>query len=158
MPLSETLDLGFNGTAIFADFVNQNADAIISLVPGGTGNTVPFTFEGQRFQAATVLNNLEQWSAPGSADPEARFHASLNTCNGCHGPESGSGFLQINPRFPGDGSEAFLSPFITGTTVFDPFTGQRRTLNDLGRRKQDMLNLVCGGEAPPPPVEQPPVQ
>jgi hypothetical protein len=68
--------------------------------------------------------------------------------------------LQISPRFPGGGDEAFLSPFITGTTVFDPFSGQVRTLNDLGRRKQDLLALVCGVEAPPvqqPPVQQPPV-
>jgi hypothetical protein len=162
VPLSETPDLGFNGTQTFADLVNQNADAIISLVPGGTGNTVPLVFEGQRFQAATVFNNLQVWSADGILDPEARFHASLNTCNGCHGPESGSSFLQISPRFPGDGSEAFLSPFITGTTVFDPFTGQIRTLNDLARRRADMLTLVCGGDATPPaqqpPVQQPPVQ
>jgi hypothetical protein len=159
VPLSETPDLGFNGTPTFADFVNQNAEAILSLVPGGTGNTVPPVFQGQRFQAATVFNNLELWSAPGILDPEARFHASLNTCNGCHGPESGSGFLQISPRFPGGGDEAFLSPFITGTSVFDPFTGQVRTLNDLARRKADLLSLVCGEEAPPaqqPPVQQPP--
>jgi len=156
VPLSETPDLGFNGTQTFADLVNQNADAIIALVPGGTGNTVPRVFEGQRFQAATVFNNLEVWSADGILDPEARFHASLNTCNGCHGPEAGSGFLQISPRFPGDGSEAFLSPFITGTTVFDQFTGQIRTLNDLARRKADMLNLVCG-EGATPPVQSPPV-
>jgi hypothetical protein len=160
VPLSETPDLGFNGTPTFADFVNQNSAAIISLVPGGTGNTVPPVFEGQRFQAATVFNNLQVWSADGITDPDARFHASLNTCNGCHGPETNSGFLQISPRFPGGGDEAFLSPFITGTTVFDPFSGQVRTLNDLGRRKQDLLALVCGVEAPPvqqPPVQQPPV-
>jgi hypothetical protein len=161
VPLSETPDLGFNGTATFANFVNQNAEAILSLVPGGTGNTVPPVFEGQRFQAATVFNNLELWSAPGILDPEARFHASLNTCNGCHGPESGSGFLQISPRFPGGGDEAFLSPFITGTSVFDPFTGQVRTLNDLARRRADLLSLVCGDEAPPaqqPPAQQSPAQ
>jgi hypothetical protein len=149
VPLSETPDLSFNGTRTFANLVNQNADAIISLVPGGTGNTVPLVFEGQPFQAATIFNNLQQWSADGITDPEARFHASLNTCNGCHGPETGSGFLQISPRFPGDGSEAFLSPFITGTTVFDPVAGQVRTLNDLARRRADMLTLVCGEEAAP---------
>jgi len=94
------------------------------------------------------------WSAPGIEDSEARFHASLNTCNGCHGPETNSGFLMITPRFPGDG-EAFLAPFITGTVVFDPFTGEQRTLNDLARRREDLTGLVCPPgtvtSAPPPP-------
>jgi hypothetical protein len=143
IPLSETPDLSFNGTPTFADFVNQNAAAIISLVPGGTGNTVPLQFEGQNFQAGSALNSgFVQWSADGIQDPEARFHASTNTCNGCHGTETGSGFLQITPR-GFTGGEAGLSPFITGTTVFDPFTGEPRTLNDLARRRVDMTQLVC---------------
>jgi hypothetical protein len=155
IPLSETPDLNFNGTPTFADFVNQNAAAIISLVPGGTGNTVPLQFEGQNFQAGSALNSgFVQWSADGIQDPEARFHASLNTCNGCHGTESGSGFLQITPR-GFTGGEAGLSSFITGTTVFDPFTGELRTLNDLGRRRVDLTQLVCPPgtvvSTPPPP-------
>jgi hypothetical protein len=163
IPLSETPDLGFNGTSTFADFVNQNAAAIIALVPGGTGNTVPLKFAGQNFQAGAIFNDLIQWSAPGIEDPEARFHASLNTCNGCHGPETNSGFLQISPRFPG-GGEATLSPFITGTVVFDPFTGESRAINDLRRRRADLTGLVCppGTEVSPPvvppsPAGQPPL-
>jgi len=152
VPLSETPDFGFNESSTFANFVNQNAPAIIELVPGGTGNTVPAQFQGRPFQAGAVFNDLIQWSAPGITDPDARFHASMNTCNGCHGPETGSGFLQISPRFPG--SEAGLSPFITGTTVFDQFSGQERTLNDLARRKADLFSLVCepdaAGGAPAP--------
>jgi len=39
--------------------------------------------------------------------------------------------------------------------VFDPFSGQARTLNDLGRRRLDLTSLVCGsgdgGMMPPPP-------
>ena len=62
----------------------------------------------------SVINNQVQWNGPGITDPEARFHASLNTCNGCHSPESGTfNFLMVTPRFPG--SEAELSPFMTGT-------------------------------------------
>ncbi|HKO91381.1 MAG TPA: LamG domain-containing protein, partial [Polyangiaceae bacterium] len=107
------------------------------------------------------FNDLIQWSAPGIEDSEARFHASLNTCNGCHGPETNSGFLQISPRFPGSG-EAILAPFITGTVVFDPFTGEPRTLNDLARRREDLTQLVCppgtetGSPPPPPPPGLPP--
>jgi hypothetical protein len=47
----------------------------------------------------------------------------------------------INPR--GLGSEATLSPFLTGTTVFDPLSGTQRTLNDLGRRQSDLEGIVC---------------
>jgi hypothetical protein len=66
----------------------------------------------------------------------------MNTCNGCHGPETGTfNFLMVTPRFPG--SEAQLSPFLTGTTAFDNFTGQARTVNDLQRRKADLTALVC---------------
>ncbi|HET7538645.1 MAG TPA: LamG domain-containing protein [Polyangiaceae bacterium] len=140
--VKETPDLGFNNSSTFASFVNQNAAAIIAEVPGGDSHTVPLQFQGQPFMGGSVFNKQVRWNAPGINDPEARFHASLNTCNGCHGPDSGTfNFTMIQPRFPG--SEATLSPFITGTTVFDPFAGKQRTLNDLGRRKTDLTSLVC---------------
>jgi len=146
--VKETPDLGFNGTSALADFVNQNAAAIEAVLPGANGNTVPAQRGGTSFLAGSVFNDLVRWSAPGINDPDARFHQSLNTCNGCHGPETNSAFLMVVPRFPG--GEAGLSPFLTGTSVFDPFTGQTRTLNDLGRRNSDLKGLVCGapGAAP----------
>ena len=52
----------------------------------------------------------------------------------------------VNPRSVG--SEATLSPFLTGTTVFDQFSGQVRTLNDLGRRQADLTSVVCAPVAP----------
>ncbi len=150
--VKETPDLGFNGSQVFADFVNQNAAAIISEIPGANNGTVPAQFEGSPFLGGSVFNDLVEWSAPGIANDDARFHASLNTCNGCHGPESNTSFLQISPRSPG--GEAFLSAFLTGTTVTDP-AGQTRTLNDLGRRRTDFTSVVCGpsdaGSPPPPP-------
>ncbi len=148
--VKETPDLGFNGSQKFADFVNQNAAAILSEIPGANDGTVLSQFEGGPFLGGSVFNDLVEWSAPGIANDDARFHASLNTCNGCHGPESNTQFLQITPRFPG--GEATLSPFLTGTTVTDP-VGQTRTLNDLGRRRTDFTAIVCGttdAGAPPP--------
>ena len=140
--VKETPDLSFNGTSAFASVVNQNAAAIIAEVPGGDSHTIPLQFGGQPFMAGSVLNRQQPWNGPGISNPDARFHASLNTCNGCHGPETGTfNFLMVNPRFPG--SEAQLSPFITGTSQQDPFTGQTRTINDLGRRKTDLTGLVC---------------
>jgi hypothetical protein len=131
-----TPDLGFNQTPTLARFVNQNAAAIVA-----EKHTVPEQFEGTPFLAGSVFNDLIVWSAPGIADGEARFRFSLNTCNGCHGPETNTSFLQINPRFLG--SEATLSPFLTGTTVFDRTTGQVRTLNELARRKDAFTQFLC---------------
>lgn len=152
VPLADTPDLSFNDSSTFGRFVNQNAEAIQAVVPGGPGNLVGAEFEGARFQAGSVFNNLGFWSAPNITDPDARFHASLNTCNGCHGPETNSGFLMINPRF-GE-QEASLAPFISGTTVIDPFSGQARQLNDLARRRVDLTALVCppGTVVPQPPL------
>jgi hypothetical protein len=132
-----TPDLRFNGTPALADFVNQNEAAIIA-----EQHVLPDQLGGAPFQGGSVFNDLIVWSAPGILNNEARHKFSLNTCNGCHGPETGTGFLHVSPRFA-PGSEAFLSPFLTGTTVFDPFVGQPRALNDLGRRRTDLQSLVC---------------
>ncbi|HEY3668119.1 MAG TPA: hypothetical protein VGL19_19085, partial [Polyangiaceae bacterium] len=145
--VKETPDLSFNNTPTLASFVNQNADAIIAEVPGANAHTMPESFGGVSFMAGSIFNDQIEWNAPGIINPEARFHASMNTCNGCHGPETGTfNFLMITPRFPG--SEAQLSPFMTGTTVFDQFSGQTRTVNDLQRRKADLTALVCPAPAP----------
>jgi hypothetical protein len=146
--VKETPDLSFNGTQTLADFVNQNAAAIKAVVPGANAGTVPAQFEGGNFLAGSVFNNLIEWNAPGINDPDARFHQSLNTCNGCHGPETNTTFLMITPRFA-PGGEAFLSPFITGTSVSDPFSGQTRQLNDLARRQTDLMSLLCSTTAHP---------
>jgi hypothetical protein len=156
--VKETPDLSFNGTTTLADFVNQNAAAIEAVVPGAMAGTVPLQFEGQSFLAGSIFNDLIEWNAPGITDPNARFSQSLNTCNGCHGPETNTTFLMVNPRNPG--SEATLSSFLTGTTVQDSFSGQTRTLNDLARRKADLTSLVCpadGGAPPPVDAAPPPV-
>ena len=131
-----TPDLGFNGSQILADYVNQNQEAIIA-----EQHVVPEQFQGQAFLAGSVFNDLIFWQAPGISNNEARHKLSLNTCNGCHGPETQTTFLIIGPRFPG--SESFLSPFLTGTSAFDPFSGQVRSLNDLSRRNADLKGLVC---------------
>jgi hypothetical protein len=139
-----TPDLSFNGSNTLAAFVNANEAAIIAET-----HTVPETFQGQPFLGGAVFNDLSTWSSPGINNNEARHHFALNTCNGCHSAaETGVFFLQISPRFPG--SEAFLSGFLTGTTVFDQFSGQTRTFNDLGRRAADLRPIVCPGDQPPP--------
>jgi hypothetical protein len=153
--VKETPDLSFLGTPTFATFVNDNAAAIEAEVPGANNGTVPVALgDGTPFLAGSIFNDLVRWDAPGIASDDARFHASLNTCNGCHGPETNTSFLMISPRFPG--SPATLSPFLTGTTVFDN-AGVTRTLNDLERRKDDLTSLVCSGDSGSPPPPPPPL-
>ena len=140
-PIELTPDLSFNGTDTLGQFVNDNEASIIAET-----DAVPAQFLGKPFLTGAVFNDLIFWSAKNIKNNEARFHLSLNTCNGCHGPETGTKFLQISPRFPG--SEASLAPFLTGTTVFDPITNAPRVLRDLARRNDDLKALVC---APPTP-------
>jgi hypothetical protein len=149
----ETPDLSFLNTTTLGTFINSNATAISAELPGFNGNTIPATLNGAPFRAGSVFNDFIEWNAPNVASDDARFHMSINTCNGCHGPETNTSFLQITPRFPG--STATLSPFLTGTTVFDT-NGQSRTLNDLARRRTDLTSFVCAdaGTSPPPPPPQ----
>jgi hypothetical protein len=145
-----------NGTPVLAEFVNDNAGQIIAEqdldVPQtfttSAGTVVPFA-------GGSSLNPFFEWSAPGILDNEARFHFSLNTCSGCHGPETNTSFLMVAPRSAG--SESVLSPFLTGTVAFDQTSGQQRSLNELGRRRADLAQLVCspptdGGALPAPPT------
>jgi hypothetical protein len=135
-PLELTPDRSFDNSSTLAQYIMQNQAQIIAET-----HTVPAQFNGQPFQAGAVFNDLSTWFAPGS-DPEARHHFALNTCNGCHSSqETGVGFLQISPRFPGN--EASLSGFLTGTTIPDPVTLVPRAFNDLGRRRDDLKAIVC---------------
>jgi hypothetical protein len=93
-----------------------------------------------------VFNNIDFWSAPGITNPEARHKFSLNTCNGCHGAETQTAFLQINPRSPGQAS--VLSGFLSGETVSDPITGMPRRLAELSRRRKLLESVVCATPAP----------
>jgi hypothetical protein len=142
-----TPDLSFNNSATLASFINTNETAILAETVGDT-QTVPEQFQGSPFLGGAVFNDFStQWNAPGINNLEARFNLAVNTCNGCHSTETGTFFLQITPRFPGN--EASLSGFLTGTTVFDRFAGVQRSFNDLGRRANDLRPIVCPNEPPP---------
>jgi hypothetical protein len=147
-PLPLTPDRSFNFSPTLVDFINANQSDIIA-----EKHVVPVSFEGQPFQAGAVVNDLSPWFAPGT-DNEARFHFSANTCNGCHSSETNTTFLQIAPRF--SGTPAQLSPFLTGTIVFDPVTGEPRALNEQNRRNRIMHVRVCPNDPPPPPPTVPP--
>jgi len=163
-----------------AAYVNQNAAAIKADV-----FAVPLSWQGFPFLGSgteLTANPTGQppavfhWDGTSSANPStfirnnvARFNFSLNTCWGCHGGETQTGFTHVDPVFYG--TEATLSGFLTGRagkngaidfdkdpdndvfTVKDPAlrpTASDATLrgfNDMLRRARD-LNTVwqadCG--------------
>jgi hypothetical protein len=131
-----TPDSSFMGQAIVADFVNQNEGTILE-----ERHDVPDTFAGVAFLGGSSINTLGPWSAEGITNNEARHKFSLNTCNGCHGNETNTVFLHINPREPG--TPATLSGFLDGVEVTDPIDGTVRRFDDLGRRATDMQTLLC---------------
>lgn len=108
--------------AILANFVNTNSAAIQA------GNhTVPLVFSGVNFlagradvhspSAASTPYHWDGRGAPGSStfitNDNARFSFSLNTCSGCHGGETGTGFVHV--RYIGFGHN------ITPTSTSPPF-------------------------------------
>ncbi|HVZ72634.1 MAG TPA: LamG domain-containing protein [Polyangia bacterium] len=148
-----TPDASLNGTQALADFINQNEPAILAQT-----HTVPATFEGQPFQAGSMITDFFTWNADGINNPEAREKFALNTCNGCHtsGLETNTFVFQLSPRF--QGQETQLSPFLQGTQVFDPFSNVLRNFNELGRRGRVLHDLVCPNDPlPPPPPDTTPV-
>jgi hypothetical protein len=105
-------------------------------------HTVPLSFQSKPFQAASVTNNIDFWNAPGITDSTLRQRFSINTCNGCHGAESSTSFLDVFPRNPGQ--EAQLSGFLSGVDVVDPVTGSTtRRFADLNRRANGLKAFLC---------------
>ncbi|MCP3102847.1 hypothetical protein LZ198_28615 [Myxococcus sp. K15C18031901] len=136
-PLALTPDTFLTGSNQVVTFIQEN----LADVMAGT-HQVPPLFHDQPFQAGSSLAPFFfLWDAPG-VDPEARHRFALNTCNGCHTGETQTFFLHVFPRFATQPSGP--SPFLLGTTVPDPLTGQPRTFDDLGRRREDLETLVCG--------------
>ena len=125
-----------NRTPLLARFVNDQTSAILA-----DRHNVPLTFEGARFRGGASLNNIDFWDADGIVDKRARHIVSLNTCNGCHGAETATGFLHVFPR--PRSSPATLSGFLTGVDVVDPSDPSiRRHMNDLFRRAVDLRQLT----------------
>jgi hypothetical protein len=143
-PVALTPDASLNNTTTLADYLNANAASILDVT-----HVVPETFEGQPFQAGSMITNFFVWNAPG-VDPEVRAKFAQNTCNGCHTSslETNTFVFQIAPRSPG--RESTLSPFLLGTQVVDPFANVLRNFNELARRGRVLHDIVCPDEHLPP--------
>ncbi|MGQ0507076.1 MAG: hypothetical protein ACT4TC_17350 [Myxococcaceae bacterium] len=130
-PLAQTPHDALNRTSQLRDLVNTNEAAILAKT-----FTVPRSERG-----GVALNQRNTWFAQGIRSAEARHLFSLNTCDGCHGEETASNFHHIHNRSAW--TEAALSEFMTGKVVWDVFTGQQRSFNELQRRGEDLGQLLC---------------
>ncbi|MER2564760.1 MAG: CARDB domain-containing protein [Myxococcaceae bacterium] len=143
VPVAQTTDLPLNNSPNLAQFINTNTAALLTDT-----HVVPATFNGAPFLAGSALTNPGHfWNAPGITNPDARFHFSVNTCNGCHAGDTNTAFLHVFPR--NQGQVAQLSGFLTGTVVPDRVTGTPRTFNDLSVRSESLLAVLCAVPAAP---------
>jgi len=132
----QTPAVAHNGTALFAQFVNDNEARILA----GRHN-VPIEFTDVPFRGGHSLNNIDFWTGPQIRNKTARHIVSLNTCNGCHGAETNTSFLHVFPR--PRATRASLSGFLTGVDVIDPEDGRTsRHFADLPRRAADLQQLT----------------
>lgn len=135
-PIYEDGGRSLNGTARLARYLRENAAAVLAQT-----HETPATFGCGPFAGIAVTNYLEPWTAPGITDSTLRHRFSLNTCNGCHGAETDTFFVHIEPR-PAD-QEALLSPFLTGEEIADPVTGERRSFSELANRATILRAYLC---------------
>jgi hypothetical protein len=125
--------LANNSASILAD-----SHTIPNSLPGsatpflGADNIADFGTIVWRPTRPTSIN-IFRWA-------EIRHAFAIRTCSGCHSGETNTGVFQIAPR--NFNQEASLSPFLTGTRVQDPESGQMFDMNDLQRRQTDILNVV----------------
>jgi hypothetical protein len=145
--IKQTPDSGFNGSGTLTNFINQFENELLT----GT-HVVTDSYLGSPFLAAAIEYDASDfWDADGINNNEARHQFSLNTCNSCHGRESGTGFLQVGTAPFGPSTPA-LSGFLRGNTpsttdveffpVSDPVDGTIRKFNDLLRRRTDLDALI----------------
>lgn len=136
-------------TTRLADFINLNEADILA-------NTydVPEIFMGRPFLTGAALNPdtspSSVWAHPLVVNNDARHLLSLNTCDSCHGGETATKFLHVEPR--NMGFQAGLSRFLVGDpgtvtspstfTMGDPVSGVPRTFGDLLHRQADLDALV----------------
>lgn len=144
---------------ILASYINSNQASIINNT-----YTVPLSYSAVPFLGGKVHNTFfDFWNGTVAAGPglvindQARHVFSLNTCNGCHGGETRTGFTHVKPA--AWGSIAALSKFMTGDAadpqglfrVTDPAGRPAgaptvRGFNDLERRATDLeafMNTSC---------------
>lgn len=145
-PVAQTPAIGFHGTPVFADFVNERQAEILDPT---SGPRIPLIWKEQRFLGgAAPTDPIDfHWNAAGIKSNDARHLTSLVTCNGCHAGETGTRFTHVSPRKAGQAAQ--LSTFLLGGSVKDPVDPSRsRFFADLLLRALRLQELVDGGSGP----------
>jgi hypothetical protein len=128
VPLVQSPDVLDDGKPDLISWVNANQDAILA-----DEHVVPEALLGGD------TRNVD-WTGAGFQDPiEVRHHFALATCNGCHGGETATFFVQMSRRHRGE--DTFLSDYLTGETIRDP-GGVWRDFNELQRRADYLQGLL----------------
>ena len=121
-PVAQTPDTSLNtrGRSDLVAWVKENRDAILA------GNfKVPERFLGG---SSFLEDDVFAWFLGNrELDPQVRREFGMNTCNGCHGRETRTRFLHIEPRLAPD--EAKLSRYLT---------------NKMVQRARNLERQVCG--------------
>ena len=78
-------------------------------VPRSSPSGTPWLGAVARLSSADTF-----WDAPNYRDKASRHFFALNTCTGCHGRETNTAFVHIDPRTGG------ASDFLNGISVADP--------------------------------------
>ena len=121
---------------------------------------MPLVWAATNFRGGASSHTLNfNWDGPppactSIANPNARHNFSLNTCNGCHGAETGDG-LQARAAAQRRACASALSAFLTGGPVVVDMCGIGHTFNDIARRQADLCTLVsmtCPELSAEPPV------
>jgi hypothetical protein len=150
--IAQTPDNSFNNGPTVTAYINQFEQIILQ-----DGDTVPNDYPaGSPFLGGAANQNgqLVFWQGnPPPSDNDARRHFSLHTCNGCHGRETNTVFLQVAPRLSGNVST--LSAFLIGSsgtlqnpgteTVADPVDTTPHQYGDLVRRQQYLSGVLGNG-------------
>ncbi len=122
---------------------------------GTTSRSTSRTATDDRSWRGAVFNDLSSWERArhhqprGPAQVRPQHLQRLPLVAGDQHRRSS----MIFPRFPGQQSS--LSPFLTGTTTFDPDHRTAPCSNDLRRRIVDMHQWACPGEPLPEPPQPP---
>ena len=154
----------FNNTTVFQSWILSQIAPSLSgpswdqPIPG-----VPLSYSASSFLGARpeVPTSAFIWNAPGldlndNTQNWARHRASLASCNSCHGGETRTDFVHVDPvrDDPASPGQALLSRFLTGITLNDPAHGSpSRSFSDLARRERDIRDLSRTMCAMFPPVD-----
>ena len=130
-------------TQHLANYINQETPAILA-----GQHIVPLSFQNQAFRGGASTHSLDfNWDGPQPPNcgaintPEARHIVSRETCNGCHGGETGTVFKHVEPRQPNQ--VAALSAFLTGSGPITDICGLTHTFGDIERRRIDLCQLLA---------------